>query len=176
MINSFYLHFCPTICSFFPGAPFRRLRIFLWRLGGVRISHTANIYPRAEFFPPSKCTISIGDNTFCGNGVLVCGGNVTIGKNCDLAPRCLIHAGSHEIGTSEHRAGKTYAGKIEVGDGTWIGTGATILSGAKIGEGCMIAAGSVVIAGEYPDNVLLAGVPAKVKKLLSAKNSIPPEK
>lgn len=166
MLNSFYLHFCAKICSCLPGAPLRRLRIRLWRMGGVRISRSANIYPKAEFLPPVGCAIDIGDKTFIGNDVLICGGDVAIGKNCDLAPRCLIHAGSHEMGISEHRAGKTYAGNICIGDGTWLGTGVIVLAGAIIGKGCMVAGGSVVIAGKYPDNVLLAGVPAKIKKVL----------
>lgn len=166
MIKSVVMHFVPILCGVLPGSPFRCIRIALWNLVGVKISSSANIYPKAEFTPPVGCTISVGNNTFVGNGVLVCGGNVSIGKNCDLAPRCIVHAGSHDLGDSEHRAGKTYAGEIRIGDGTWLGTGATVLAGANIGKGCMVAGGAVVIAGRYPDNVLLAGVPAKIKKEL----------
>ena len=58
--------------------------------------------------------------------------------------------------------------EIEIGNGTWIGTNATILTETKIGSGCVVAADSVVISGEYPDNSLLAGVPARVKKALGS--------
>jgi acetyltransferase-like isoleucine patch superfamily enzyme len=105
-------------------------------------------------------------NTFIGDYVLITGGSIAIGNNCDIAPRCVIHAGSHELGLRNRRAGKIYAGTIEIGDGTWIGTNATILAGAKIGKGVIVAAGAVVIAGEYPDDILLAGTPAKIKKKL----------
>jgi acetyltransferase-like isoleucine patch superfamily enzyme len=108
--------------------------------------------------------IHIGKETFVGDDVLITGGDVHIGDRCDIAPRAILHAGSHEIGDRHRRAGRTYSGKIVVGDGSWIGTGAIILDGARIGRGVIVAAGSVVRKGVYPDNSLLAGVPALIKK------------
>ncbi|MBY0516574.1 MAG: acyltransferase [Bacteriovoracaceae bacterium] len=55
---------------------------------------------------------------------------------------------------------------IVIGDDVWIGANATILKGAKIGAGCVIATGSVVTAGDYPARSILAGVPAKVIKVI----------
>ncbi len=53
----------------------------------------------------------------------------------------------------------------EIGDNTLIGMGAIILDRAKIGKNCIIAAGSVVKEGMViPDNTLVAGVPAKIKR------------
>jgi carbonic anhydrase/acetyltransferase-like protein (isoleucine patch superfamily) len=43
-----------------------------------------------------------------------------------------------------------------------------VLAGAQIGESCIVAAGAVVLRGKYPDNSLLAGVPARAKKVLEA--------
>jgi acetyltransferase-like isoleucine patch superfamily enzyme len=48
---------------------------------------------------------------------------------------------------------------VTVGAGAWIGTGAIIL--ADVGKGTVVAAGSVVTK-TLPDNVIAAGVPAKV--------------
>jgi acetyltransferase-like isoleucine patch superfamily enzyme len=48
---------------------------------------------------------------------------------------------------------------VTVGEGAWIGTGAIIL--ADVGKGTVVAAGSVVTK-PLPDNVIAAGVPAKV--------------
>jgi acetyltransferase-like isoleucine patch superfamily enzyme len=112
------------------------------------------------------CTdITIGPETFIGEEVMITGGKIKIGARCDLAPRVVVHAGSHVIGDDSRRAGNSYAGEIVIGDGTWIGTGVIILAGARIGSGVLVAAGSVVKAGEYPDNCLLAGVPAQIKSV-----------
>ncbi|PQZ61100.1 MULTISPECIES: gamma carbonic anhydrase family protein [unclassified Microbacterium] len=55
-----------------------------------------------------------------------------------------------------------------VGDGTLIGMGSVILSGAVIGAGCLIAGGAVVLGGtDVPAGSLIAGVPAKVRRMLS---------
>lgn len=108
--------------------------------------------------------ITIGQTTFVDDEVMITGGVIKIGARCDIAPRVVIHAGSHEIGNNYRRAGASYSGNIVIGDGTWIGTGSVILDGVRIGKGNLVAAGSVVVSGEYPDNCLLAGVPAQIKK------------
>jgi acetyltransferase-like isoleucine patch superfamily enzyme len=48
---------------------------------------------------------------------------------------------------------------VTVGAGAWVGSGAIIL--ADVGKGTVVAAGSVVTK-PLPDNVIAAGVPAKV--------------
>ncbi len=91
---------------------------------------------------------------------------IKIGKNCDIGPFVIIQTGTHVIGSSERRAGKGMCLPITIGDGTWVGTRTTILGGANIGKGCVIGAGSLVLPGNYPDNTLILGVPAKVKRTL----------
>ena len=51
-------------------------------------------------------------------------------------------------------------GKIEVGEGAFIGTGSTILPGVKIGHHAVIGAGSIVTK-DVPEETVWAGVPAK---------------
>jgi gamma-carbonic anhydrase len=49
-----------------------------------------------------------------------------------------------------------------------IGMGAVILDRARLHKHCMVAAGSVVLEGsEVPEGVLVAGVPAKIKRPLN---------
>jgi acetyltransferase-like isoleucine patch superfamily enzyme len=163
MLMTFARYWCGSAVRLFPGSPFRRLRVSIWRMAGFDIHPSVNIMPTARLI----CwNIKVGENTYIGEDVMITGGDIRIGANCDIAPRAIIHAGSHQIGDSKRRAGETYGGIIEIGDGTWIGTGAIILAGAKIGKGCIVAAGSVV-NGQFPDNVLIAGVPAIVKRELS---------
>ena len=62
----------------------------------------------------------------------------------------------------------TIGSDVTVGHGA-IGMGSTILNGAVIGEGSVVAAGALVLEGAVvPPYSLVAGVPAKVKKALSA--------
>lgn len=52
---------------------------------------------------------------------------------------------------------------IFLGKNCWIGDGVVILAGASIGNNCVIAANSV-LKGSFPDNSIIAGVPAKLIK------------
>ena len=53
------------------------------------------------------------------------------------------------------------AGKTIIGDNVFIGMNSIILMGARIGNNVIVGAGSVV-SGNIPDNVVVAGNPAKV--------------
>ena len=52
---------------------------------------------------------------------------------------------------------------IVIGDGCFIGANSIILKGTTLGKNCVIGAGSVV-CGTFPDNVIIAGNPAKIVK------------
>ena len=64
-----------------------------------------------------------------------------------------------------------YAKPIIIGDDCWLATNVTVCGGAVIGNGCVIAAGSVV-TGAIPPNSLAGGIPCKVIRTLSEKDSI----
>lgn len=50
-----------------------------------------------------------------------------------------------------------------IGDNVFIGTNSCILGNVKVGNNVVIAAGAVVVH-DVPDNVTVAGVPAKIIK------------
>ena len=77
---------------------------------------------------------------------------VHIGENCTVLPMVLFGR-AHPIGNTE----------IFVGDNCYVGTGSTILGPIKIGNNVTIAAGAVVTK-DVPDNVVVAGVPARIVK------------
>ncbi len=146
-----------------PGSRFFGLKRFLLKIAGVVVGENVRVMRvRVE-----GVKLIIGDNTFIGDETLITGGESTvlIGKNCDISSRVNIVTGSHRIGSIEQAAGEGYAEDIVIGDGVWIGIGVTILSGVNIGEGVIIAAGAVVTKN-IPAGVLVAGVPAVVKKVL----------
>ena len=77
---------------------------------------------------------------------------VHIGKNCTVLPMVLFGR-AHPVDGTE----------IFVGDNCYVGTGATVLGPVRIGNNVTIAAGAVVTK-DVPDNVVVAGVPAKIVK------------
>ena len=111
--------------------------------------------------------VEVGDFTWLGRHLdftVPKGTFVRIGSNVDVAPYVKFVCGSHSLGPSSKRAGVGHSKSIVIGDGCWIGSSSIILAGAHVGNGSVVAAGAVVLEGRYPDNVLLAGVPAKVMK------------
>jgi acetyltransferase-like isoleucine patch superfamily enzyme len=67
-------------------------------------------------------------------------------------------------------------GKIKIGNNVFIGNNCTILPNTVVGDNCIIGAGSIV-RGQFPDNSVIIGNPAKVimnmsmQKLLYLQNS-----
>lgn len=61
--------------------------------------------------------------------------------------------------------GKRILAPISVGNNVFIGARSTILPGTRIGNNVVIGAGAVV-KGHIPDNVVVAGNPAKVIKTI----------
>jgi len=58
-----------------------------------------------------------------------------------------------------------------VGDNVVIGMGSRVLNNSRVGEGCIIAAGSVVPENTIvPPRTLWAGVPAKLRREITAKD------
>lgn len=113
--------------------------------------------------------IEIGEKTWVSSETIFStgpDGYIRIGSHCDIGPGVMLVTGSHVLGDSKRRAGDGFSEPIVIGHGCWIGARSVILGGVTIGDGCVIAAGSVVVPGEYPDHVLLSGVPAIIKKTL----------
>lgn len=76
-----------------------------------------------------------------------------IGKNCTILPMVLLGKKKPGIDCS-----------ILIGDNCYISAGVTIIGPVKIGNNVTIGAGCVVVK-DIPDNVVVAGVPAKIVKV-----------
>ncbi len=103
-----------------------------------------------------NCKVS--SHTFICEGVHI-GDNVFVGHNVtfinDRYPRSTNEDGSMQ-GETDWSVEETHVKK-----GASIGSSSTILCGVTIGENSIIGAGSVVTK-DVPDNVIAAGVPARV--------------
>lgn len=94
--------------------------------------------------------ISIGDNTLIG-------ANTKIFDN-DFHPLDVDARNNNQFD-------KLVLKPVEIGQNVFIGCNCIITKGTKIGDNCVIGAGSVV-HGEFPDNVVIAGNPARIVKEL----------
>lgn len=140
-----------------------RLRVFIYKLAGMRCSDTLKIRSGCTFRGKS---IFIHKDVFINHNVYIdAWEKVTIKENSSIAFAASIYTSSHSIGESLNRAGTSNRKPVIIGRGCWIGARAIILPGVEIGDGCVIAAGAVVI-NNVPPNSLYGGVPAKLIKNL----------
>lgn len=95
--------------------------------------------------------IHIGENSNIQDGSVLhtdTGFKLTVGRDCTIGHQVMLHG-------------------CEIGEGSLIGIQSVVLNGAKIGRNSIVGAGSVVPEGKvYPDNVLILGSPAVVKREL----------
>ncbi|RYL94331.1 sugar O-acetyltransferase [Sporolactobacillus sp. THM7-4] len=88
---------------------------------------------------------------------------VTIGNNCMFAPGVHIYTAAHPIDPEERIAGAEFAKAVTIGDNVWIGGRSIINPGITIGSNVVVGSGSVVTR-DVPDNVVVAGNPARMIK------------
>lgn len=97
---------------------------------------------------------------------------ILIQAGANVQDNCVLHTndeGPTVVGPNVTIGHNVTMEGCQIGRGAVIGMNAVVLSGAEVGEGAMVAAGSVVSAqASIPAGHLAAGVPAAVKKPLSA--------
>jgi len=108
--------------------------------------------------------IKFGKNFYANHNLTILDVNVVkFGDNVMCAPNVQIYTAGHPIDAQKRNSGLEFGKPITIGDNVWIGGGAIILPDITIGNNVVIAAGSV-ITKNVPDNVVVAGNPAKVIK------------
>ncbi len=120
-------------------------------------------------FVKERSLIVIGDGSYIGYATTVAiGKQIKIGSNVKIAANCFI-AGYYGHNTDpQKRLGNKDEENIEeivIEDNVWIGTNSKIMKNIRIGRNSIVSAGSVVIK-DVPENVVVAGNPAKVVKRL----------
>ncbi|SHF10513.1 sugar O-acyltransferase, sialic acid O-acetyltransferase NeuD family [Marinitoga hydrogenitolerans DSM 16785] len=108
--------------------------------------------------------VNIGIGTVVMPGVVIntktkIGMGSIINTSSSIDHDCYIDDGVHIS------PGVVLGGNVFINKGSWIGLGAKIINNITIGKNSIVAAGAVVI-NDVPDNVMVVGVPAKIKKKL----------
>jgi acetyltransferase-like isoleucine patch superfamily enzyme len=115
---------------------------------------------------------NLGERILIGNSVgigeyasLGGAGGLEIGDECIVGPYFSCHPENHnyqDLTVSIRYQGVNRKG-IKIGKNCWIGSKVSILDGVKLGNDCIIAAGAVVTKS-FPNNSIIAGVPARLLK------------
>jgi maltose O-acetyltransferase len=130
-----------------------------------------NAGPGLWLQPPFYCdygtNIILGEKVFFNfNCVLLDVATITIGSRTLLGPNVQIYAATHPVNYLERSSGLEYGKSILIGADVWVGGGVVICPGVKIGNRSIIGAGSVVTK-DIPDNVIAAGNPCRVIRVLT---------
>ena len=121
--------------------------------------------------------IDVGNNFILGNDSLITANSsygIFIGHNVSIARNVLIHSANHSfdeinlpimqqkiISPKLKYNNKFYS--VIIKDNVWIGSQSVLLPGTIIENGCVISSGSIV-SGNFPENSIIMGNPARVIK------------
>ena len=144
------------------------------RNSAVPLLDKRNINARIEPGAIIRDQVEIGDNAVIMMGAVInIGAEIGAGTMIDMGA---ILGGRAIVGKNSHvGAGAVLAGVIEpasaepvrVGANVLIGANAVVIEGVQIGSGSVVAAGSIVIQ-DVPENVVVAGVPARIIKKIDS--------
>lgn len=112
--------------------------------------------------------LKIGNNSAVGDYTQFgAAGGIEIGNDVIMGSYISFHSENHNFSNKEvliREQGVSSLG-IKIGNNVWVGAKVTFLDGCSVGNNSVVAAGAVV-NGQYPDNSVIGGVPAKVLKSL----------
>lgn len=131
----------------------------------AKMAHAAGLSAASPVTDPTAVIASstrLGNGTFIGAGVVigaagVLGEHVFVNRSTNLGHHAYVDDFA-SIGP-----GCTLAGNVHLGKQAFVGAGSVVLPGVRIGEGAVVAAGSVV-KNDVPDGVMVAGIPALLKR------------
>lgn len=156
-----------TVVYSFPGSSIN------FNGGGINInssplSNLVGLFQRTIIVARHGGRIDIGERTGISGSTIYAMRHIEIGKNVLIGGNCKIidndfHPLSVERRIPRQKVEDIKKAPIHIGDGCFIGANSIILKGTTLGKNCVVGAGSVV-SGKFPDNVVIAGNPARIIK------------
>lgn len=134
------------------------VRALLERIWGQPLDNSVRMFP--PFYTAFGKTTRVGKEVFINFGcTFLDQGGITIEDGVFIGPEAKILTEGHPEQPEIRHTLQTKP--VIIRRKAWIGAGAMILPGVTVGENAIVAAGAVVTK-DVPDNVIVAGVPAKV--------------
>jgi len=145
------------------------------RNSAIPLLDTKHVNARIEPGAVIRDMVTIGDNAVIMMGAVINIGvvigegtmidmNATLGGRVQVGKMCHVGAGSVLAGVIEPPS----AQPVVIEDDVMIGANAVVLEGVRVGKGAVVAAGAVVVE-DVPPNAVVAGVPARVIKMVDDK-------
>ena len=133
-------------------------------------SNNIGLWQRTGIIAKDGGKIVIGNNFGISGSTIYSMLSITIGDNVLVGGNCkIIDNDFHPIALEDRRQGlngdRIKKAPIVIGDDCFIGMNSIILKGTTLGNNVIVGAGSVV-HGQFPDNCIVAGNPAKIIKML----------
>lgn len=118
------------------------------------------------FYVDYGCNIKLGKNFYCNfNTTFLDCALIEFGDDVLVGPNVTFTTATHPTEPVPRKQGIELAYPIKVGNNVWFAAGCTILPGVTIADGAVIGAGAVVTK-DVPKNAIVAGVPAKVLRIM----------
>ena len=134
------------------------VRDYMRQITGSDIDETLRIFTPFHINYGKKTTF--GRDCFVNFGcTFLALGGITIEDDVFIGPHCVLATEYHPENPESRHSLLTKS--IVVKRNAWLGANVTVLAGVTIGENAIVAAGSVVTK-DVPDNMVVAGSPARV--------------
>ncbi len=138
------------------------LRRLFFELIGKEYDETFGLFP--PFSTDYGLNITLGKRVFINSGCCFQDqGGIEIGDDCLIGQQVVIATLNHDL--DPEKRGNMSPAPVKIGNQVWIGAHVTILPGVTIGDGAVVGAGAVVTK-DVPEHAVVAGVPAKIIKII----------
>jgi len=134
------------------------VREYLHMIIGNEVPDTVRVF--TPFYINYGKTTSFGKDCFVNFGcTFLALGGITIENGVFIGPHCVLATEYHPEDPVRRHELRTKP--IVLKKNVWLGADVKVLAGVTIGENAIVAAGSVVTK-DVPDNMVVAGSPARV--------------